>query len=164
MASIYELTNQYKALEEMLMLSPCEEELQAALAQIEDSIEVKAENYAKVMMNLDADAKAIGEEANRLQARKKAIENNIKRMKEALKMAMQATGKTNFKTELFSFNIQKNGGKAALKLTVPTDELPEELKRVVVEPDNDKIREYIEETGDLSFGYIEERGESLRIR
>lgn len=164
MANLYNLTAQYKALEEMLEQYPCDEELALALAQIEDDLETKADNYAKVIANLTADAEAITGEIERLTARKRGIDNSVRRLKESLMTSMKETGKQKFKTELFSFGIQKNGGKAPLKVTATIDELPEEFRKVTVEPDNAKIREYIEQTGDLEYGYFEERGESLRIR
>ena len=75
---------------------------------VEGELEIKAENYAKVMKNLEADVAGIKAEIDRLSERKKTIENNIKNMKSALQMAMETTGKTKFKTELFSFGIRKN--------------------------------------------------------
>ena len=78
------------------------------LEGVEGALEDKADNYAKIMRMLDGDALAIREEEHRLEARRKAIENNIKRMKQSLQYAMEATGKTKFKTQLFSFNVQNN--------------------------------------------------------
>jgi hypothetical protein len=75
---------------------------------IEGELEDKADNYARVMKNMEADLNGIKAEIERLSTRKKTIENNIKRMKEALQFSMETTGKTKFKTELFSFGIRKN--------------------------------------------------------
>jgi hypothetical protein len=75
---------------------------------IEGEFEFKADNYARVMKNMEAELNGIKAEIDRLSNRKKTIENNVKRMKEALQYSMEVTGKTKFKTELFSFGIRKN--------------------------------------------------------
>ena len=74
---------------------------------------------------------------------------------------MKQIGKPNFKTELFSFNIQKNGGKQAL--TIDGD-VPEKYTKTIIENDTDKIRQALENGEKLSFAHLEPRGESLRIK
>lgn len=109
MANLYEITQDYLQILSMMEdpeLDP--QTLADTMEAIEGELEVKAENYAKVMKNLEADVAGIKAEIDRLSERKKTIENNIKNMKSALQMAMEATGKTKFKTELFSFGIRKN--------------------------------------------------------
>lgn len=164
MANIYELSAKYRHLQLALECAPDDEEIEALLDEADDEIEEKADGYARIIKNLEADIEAYKLEEERLHNRRKSLENNIKRMKSRLMDGMKATGKTKFKTDLFSFNVAKNGGKAPLEVTVRPEELPDELRRVVIEADNDAIREYIEATGDLSYGVIKERGESLRIR
>ena len=109
MASLYDLTSDYLNLLELAEDPDIDEQaFLDTLEGIEGALEDKADNYAKIMRMLDGDALAIREEERRLEARRKAIENNIKRMKSALQYAMEATGKTKFKTQLFSFNVQNN--------------------------------------------------------
>jgi hypothetical protein len=78
---------------------------------------------------------------------------------------MRVTGKTKFKTELFSFNIAKNGGLAPLKIDIPIEEIPAEYFKERTEKDlNGKyIRECLD-NGSIDFAHYEERGESLRIK
>ena len=109
MANLYEITQDYLQILSMMEdpeLDP--QTLADTMEAVEGELEIKAENYAKVMKNLEADVSAIKSEIERLSGRKKTIENNIKNMKSALQMAMETTGKTKFKTELFSFGIRKN--------------------------------------------------------
>ena len=107
--TLYELTNDYMELLQMAEDPDIDEQaFLDTLEGIEGALEDKADNYAKVMRMLDSDALAIREEERRLKARREAIENNIRRMKSALQYAMEATGKTKFKTTLFSFGIQNN--------------------------------------------------------
>ena len=107
--TIYEITNDYLQLMQMMEdpeLDP--QTLADTMEGIEGELEDKADNYARVMKNMEADLNGIKAEIERLSTRKKTIENNIKRMKEALQFSMETTGKTKFKTELFSFGIRKN--------------------------------------------------------
>ena len=107
--TIYEITNDYLQLMQMMEdpeLDP--KTLADTMEGIEGELEDKADNYARVMKNMEADLNGIKAEIERLSTRKKTIENNIKRMKEALQFSMETTGKTKFKTELFSFGIRKN--------------------------------------------------------
>lgn len=75
---------------------------------LEGEIEDKADGYAKVIAQLNADMTAIKAEEDRLYNRRKTIENRINNMKSRLQSMMELTGKTKFKTPLFSFGIQNN--------------------------------------------------------
>jgi len=74
---------------------------------------------------------------------------------------MKRIGKTKFTTNLFSFNITKNGGQQ--KITID-GEVPEEYTKTIIENDTDKIRQALEEGQILPFARLEPRGESLRIK
>ena len=100
-------------------------------------------------------------EGLRLEARQKSIENRAKLLKDKLQEAMKKIGKPQFKTNLFSFNIAKNGGKQVL--TIDGD-VPEEYTKTIIENDTDKIRAELEEGKNLPFAHLEPRGESLRIK
>ena len=162
--TIYELTGQYKLLETACLLNPDDDALQAEFEKITDDIKVKADNYAKLIKNLEAEAEGYANEAKRLADREKVIKNNVKALKANLLWSMKETGEEKFKTDLFAFSVAKNGGKQPLELDVDVKDLPEELQKVTVEADNDKIRKYIEDTGDLSYAHFKDRGEHLSIR
>ena len=107
--TLYELTEDYMNLLELAEDPDIDEQaFTDTLEGIDGALEDKAEGYAKVIRTLEGDAAACDAESKRLRNKKQTIENNIKRMKAALQYAMQATGKTKFKTVLFSFGIQKN--------------------------------------------------------
>ena len=125
----------------------------------------EADGYARVIRNMEAQASAFKEEEKRIAEKRKRLESGADRLKQNLFEAMKATGKTKFKTELFSFAIQKNGGKNPVIVDVKdTSELPDDLVKITEAPDLDAIRQYIEETGDLTYAHFGERGESLRIK
>lgn len=160
MATLYELTGQYAELIELASeIDP--EILKDTLEGIDGEIEVKADGYAKVMKELEGQTSILKAEIDRLNNRKALIENNIKAMKESLQNAMITTRKTKFKTDLFSFNIAKNGGKQPIEII---GEVTTEYTKTVLQIDNDKIRQVLEGGQQLSFAILKERGESLRIR
>ncbi len=78
MANIYEITSDWFRVQDMMEdpeLDP--QTLADTLEAIEGELEIKAENYAKVMKNLEGDIVAIKAEIDRLTSKKKTIENNI---------------------------------------------------------------------------------------
>lgn len=164
--NLYELTDQFLLLQEMLEDPDAETNvINDTLEAIEGEIEYKADGYAKVIRNMEGSLSVVKAEQERLAARKNLLESGIKKLKENLQQAMITTGKRKFKTDLFSFNIQKNGGKAPVILDVKdTSELPDELVRIKEEPDMDAIRKLIEAEGSCKYGHLGERGESLRIK
>lgn len=160
MASLYELTDAYRNIQDMIENG--DENLEAILTTINDEIETKAENYAKVMANMESDIDAIDKEIERLQNRKATIKNGIARMKETLYQNMKQIGKEKFKTELFTFTIAKNGGKQPI--AIQEDQVPQEYKVATYSTNKDLIREVLERGIELPFAKFEERGETLRIR
>ena len=163
--TLYELTNDYAEL--LLMAEDPDTDPQAftdTLEGIEGAIEDKADNYARVIRNLEADAAACDAEAKRLRNKKQTIENNIKRMKSALQYAMQVTGKRKFKTPLFSFNIQKNPAAVVVDEQY-IENIPERfLVRKDPEINRKAIKDAINAGEDLEGLAHLEQTESLRIK
>ncbi len=162
MSNIYQLANNYETVLNMLYNEEIDEQMIFdTLESIDGEIENKADNYAKIIKELESKQKARKEEAKRLTDSAKVFENRVKALKNNLFNAMKETGKTKFATNLFSFNIAKNGGKQAL--TIDGD-VPEEYTKTIIENDTDKIRKALENGENLSFAHLEPRGESLRIK
>lgn len=162
MSNLYQLTNNYETVLNMLYDEDADEQMILdTLEAIEGEIEDKADNYAKIIKELEAKQNARKEEAKRLTESAKVLENRVKALKSNLFNSMKATGKTKFATDLFSFNIAKNGGKQTL---IIDGEVPEEYTKAVIENDTDKIRQALENGEKLTFTHLEPRGESLRIK
>ncbi len=160
--NIYELTGNYEHLLNMLYDEDVDEKaLLDTLESIEGDIEDKAEGYAKIIKELEAQSKARKEEAKRLTESAQTLDNRIKMLKSNLFNCMKITGKTKFTTNLFSFNIVKNGGKQPL--TIDGD-VPKEYTKTVIENDTSKIRQALENGENLPFAHLEPRGERLSIR
>ena len=166
MNSLYELTADYLALLELAEDPDIDEQaFLDTLEGIEGALEDKADNYAKCMSMLEADAKGIKAEEERLAKRRKTIEGNVSRMKSALQYAMEATGKTKFKTQLFSFNVQNNP--ASVVMDEPyIENIPERfLKYKDPEIDRKAIKDAIK-AGDedaMAIAHMEQT-KGLRIR
>lgn len=163
--TLYDITNDYMQLMQMMEDPEMDSQtLSDTMEGIEGELEVKAESYAKVMKNLEADVVGIKAEIDRLSERKKTIENNIKKMKETLQFAMETTGKTKFKTELFSFGIRKNA--PAVVMDEPyIENVPERfLKYSEPTINRSAIKEAIQKGEDLEGLAHLEQSTSLRIR
>ena len=159
MATLYELTGQFRELLELVEQGEVDPEMLAdTLEGLEGEIEIKADGYAKVIKELEGKTAMLKGEIERLSNRKSAIENNIKTMKESLEIAMRTTGKVKFKTDLFSFNIQKNPARLVITGDVPKDYLIPQEPKVVSKAIKDLLKEK-----ELDFAHLEQ-SESLRIR
>lgn len=174
MAALYELTGEFLQLMDMLEDEECDEQcIMDTLESVEYEIEDKADGYAKIIKSMESNVDGLSKEADRLIARKKTYENKIKWLKQNLEMCMRATGKRKFTTDLFSFNIQKNGGKRKLVVDVDVEKVPKQYR--IKQPDaidGESIREFLKENGyegqdgslNCEFAHLEPQGESLRIR
>lgn len=161
MLSLYDMTKDWENVFEMLLDPEIPEEaIFDTIEMIEADMDVKADGYAKIIKSMDGDAAQIDAEIKRLQDRKASITNRQKMMKQRLADSMKATGRTKFKTALFSFNIQKNGGAQPVELL---DEVPAAWLKPGT-PDLAKIRDYLAKGNTLPFAALGDRGESLRIR
>lgn len=163
-ASIYELTNDFMVLQEILSNDPDSEEALQMFDDLDKKIEEKADGYARIIRNFESDIEGFKAEEARLKEKRAGLEKAVDRLKTALKEAMIKTDKRKFKTDLFSFNIAKNGGALPVVVDVPTEELADEFVIVTEKPDLKAIAKYIEETGDITQFHFGERGESLRIK
>lgn len=163
--TLYELTDDYLNLLELAEDPDVDEQaFKDTLDGIEGALEDKADNYARIMRQLEADAAACDAESKRLKNKSKTINANITRMKQALQYAMQATGKTKFKTALFSFGIQKNPASVVMDEAY-IENIPERfLIRKDPEINKRAIKEAINNGEDLGGLAHLEQTESLRIR
>ena len=104
--NLYELTENYIQVLELAESS--EFDLTDTMESIEEAIELKAENTAKVIKQLEANAEMLANEAKRLSERKSAIESNARNLKRYLQEQLEKCGKTKIKGEIFTVAIQNN--------------------------------------------------------
>lgn len=160
MSTLYELTGQYLQLLDMAEDSD-PEVFADTLEGLDGEIEEKADNYAKVIKILEGDVNSIDSEIKRLQERKKSISANVKRIKSNLENIMRVTGKTKFKTLLFSFGIQKNPASVSI---LDETNIPEEFWKPQ-DPvlDKTKLKDYLTLNGSTEYAELVQT-EGLRIR
>jgi hypothetical protein len=157
--TLYELTGEYLELLEMAESGEYDEQtLTDTLESLDGDIESKADNYAKIMKELEGRIDAYKKEIARMTERKRAIENNIIQLKNHLQSMMLVTGKIKFKTELFSFGIQKNPPSVIIDGEVPEEFLIRQEPLV----NKKAIKELLKEK-ELDFAHLEQC-ESLRIK
>lgn len=163
MASIYELTDQYRALEAAAYEDDLEyDEFSARLAQIEDAIEDKTDGYCAVIAGLKADAAAIKEQEQRLSKRRRGLEAKAEQLRQALADAMTAQGRDKIKTKLFTASFR-----ASIRLEI-TDltAVPEEYFKPRTEADvrKSEIKKELTETGEVLpwARLVSERGLTIR--
>lgn len=163
MSTLYEITGDYLRLLEMLEedenIDP--QAVADTLDGIEGEFEIKADGYARVMKELMAEAGKYDAEIQRMTARRDSLNNRGKMLKQHLYESMKSIGKLKFKTDLFSFGIQKNGGVQPIEI-IPDVEIPDDYCRK--EPDNAKIREALKNGEELPFAVLKDRGDHLVIR
>lgn len=163
--TLYELTKEYIQLLDLAEDPDVDPEVVAdTLEGIGGEIEDKADAYATVLASLDGDIKMLSEEIARLNARKTGMEAKKQRIKDALQRGMIATGKTRFKTEKFSFSVQKNPASVVME-TDDVGRIPVEYL-VAQEPkiNRTQIKEDLKNGMELPGIAHLEQGESLRIR
>ena len=156
--NLYELSVAFQEVQNM-DLDP--EVMKDTLDSIEDAIENKAENIAKLVRNLEADVSAYKEEEDRLKTKRQATENKVKWLKTYLEDNMKLTGKTKFKSGMFNFSIQKNPASVNI-----TDEkaIPEEF--LIQQPpkvDKTSLKEILKRGIEVPGAELKQT-EGLRIR
>lgn len=104
---IYELNNAWQEIIHR-MEEGDELDLTDTLESIEEALEVKLENTAKVIRTIEAEAAAIKTEEERLKKRRNAMENNVSRLKHYIFESMQITGKERLKGVHVSLRLQNN--------------------------------------------------------
>lgn len=164
--TLYKLTSEYECLLAMLEDPDMDDQVIAdTLEGLSGEIEIKADGYARVIKQMDADSKAIKAEEERLYNRRKSLENRISYLKNRLQYAMELIGFTKIKTELFNIGIQKNPAKVVIDdpKKVPAEYLIPQDPKI----DTAALKEALKDSDESPFlqGIAHlEQSESLRIR
>ena len=165
MSTLYELTGNYITLMDMLddpEVDPIT--LMDTLDAVEGELDEKAENYGRIIRNLEAEAKALKEEADRLSRRKKTIDNNIDSLKKRLQLSMELTGKDSIDTPLFKFRLQKNAPSVVVDLDDLQDMPMEYLTYHEPTVNKTALKDALKAGLDLEGIAHLEQSQSLRIR
>ena len=162
MSSLYNLTNDYLALQEMAQNAETAEDMQAledTISSIADAIEVKGENYAKLIKCLDADNEGIQKEIKRLQKAKKANDSLANRLKANMDESLKAVGSDKLKCGTFTFSYRKTKSVEILDL----DALPGDYKAIEYKPDKNAIKKAINDGEAVAGAALVEKN-TLQLR
>lgn len=161
MGTLFDITEDFRSLYELATDPECDEQVfQDTLEGLMGELEIKSCGYTQVIKQLDMEAKQAKEVSQMFAEKAKVRENHIKRMKEALKIAMETAGTDQIEAGAFTIKLQKNGGLQPLKIT---GDVPENMTKVIVEPDTDRIREYLKDN-ECEWAHLEERGKHIVIK
>lgn len=111
MASMYDIGARYAALLDAMENAEGNDEayeLLDALAGMDDELEVKAEQYIRIIKAKEAEAEGFKKEAERLTAKRQAAENVARRLKQAMLDAMKMANKTELPTSIGKWKVQNN--------------------------------------------------------
>lgn len=157
---LFEIVGEYQSLYDILTDETDPEVIAGTLESLNLELEEKAAGYTAVRAQIDMEAKKAAELEKKYGEIKKARENAKKALDERLLMAMDALGKKELPAGDFTIKIKKNGGQAPL---VIDGDVPENMTKVIVEPDNAKIREYLKNY-ECEWAHLAERGRHIEIK
>lgn len=163
MSTLFELVDDMEQLHDMATDPDCDPQvLDDTLEGIIGAIEVKAGGYVNVIKQLEMEQKQAEELSKAFAAKAKIRENSIKRMKNALLIAMERMDKKELPAGDFTFKIQKNGGLEPLVIDAP-ENVPDSMTKIIIEPDKDKIRQFLKDNT-ADWAHIEPRGKHIVIK
>lgn len=164
MASIYDLTGSFQTLWNLMEEGTLDDEiLQEVFENTTEELSIKLEGYCKFIKNLESDIAGLKAEEERLAARRKTMENTIKRSKEAMQRAMNVAGEKKLPCGSFTVSLQKSPASVVLDVTDTSEVPPRYMRYPEPEVDKAKIKEELSNGTELSFAHLESK-ESLRIR
>lgn len=165
MASIYELKAEFDTLWMILEDELADDEVIAdAFQTATEDLADKLENCCKYIKNCETEIAGLKAEEERLNARRKAKENAVKRLKELMKMAMLAAGEKKIQCGTFTTSVQNNAPSVVVDEQY-LENIPQEYLRIKEpEIDKKKMLEDLKAGKDLEGLAHLEVGQSLRIR
>lgn len=164
MANLYELKNEFNTLWEILEDELAEDEtISGAWEVAQEDLTDKLENCCKYIKNCETEIAGLKAEEERLNARRKAKENAVKRLKELMKMAMLAAGEKKIQCGTFTTSVQNNAPSVVLDEQY-MENIPEEYLVHKTDINRRQMLEDLKAGKDLEGLAHLEVGQSLRIR
>lgn len=165
MANIYDLTNEFTTLWELMEDGTLDDDaLMGAFDVAKEDLADKLEGYCKFIKNLESDIAGLKAEEARIKARRQTMENTVDRAKEAMKKAMNTAGEKKLPAGSFTVSVQANPPKVVLDEQY-LENIPEKYL-IPQEPTINKkaMLEDLKAGENLEGLAHMETGESLRIR
>lgn len=159
---LYEITDQYAAVIDMLDSCEDQTEIEDTLESIEAAFDQKVENIVKLIRSKEAEKEAVLNESKRLKERADKITKSIDFLKEYIKREMQNIGKEKVESTLFNIKLAWNPPKVDIH---DESQIPQEYFTVkeIKAVDKRAILESLKNGNDIpGAGITRDRG--LRIR
>ena len=135
--TLYELTGQILELQELMEDDVYEPELiNDTMESVMYDFQNKADDYVKLIKNIEAQVSAIDEEAKRLKARQDKMKNKVNMLKDKLVAAMVATGIRKLQGTLGTLSLRRST-KIPSELT--WEDVPQEYVKTEVKKSIDKV-------------------------
>lgn len=162
---LYELTDAYAELAALLDECESEEEAAQLWAQMDEvgaSIAEKADNYARFLLNKQAEVDGLDKEIARLQKRKRSAENRIEQLREHMKFAMGVAGATEIRTALGKWTVRKNAPR--VEVLDESEVAPEFFEPQPPKLMKSRLQQHWKDTGEIPDGCDVVQSESVQFR
>jgi len=165
MSNIYEIKQGFETLSNLIEAEVMEDaELTDAWENLTGDLQDKLENCCKYIKNQEAVIAGLKEEEKRINAKRKAAENAVERLKALMQEAMTTAGERKLACGTFTCSIQANPKKVVMD-EPHIENIPEEyLKFAEPEIDRKKLKEHLESGYNLEGIAHLIQTEGLRIR
>lgn len=164
MSSLFDIVGEFRQLYEMATSE--EEQAEQVFIDTLDSLKGeladKAAGYVAVMNRLEMEQDKADEIVKRYTAIRNARKNAIARMKDACMYACMGLGVTEIDAGDLKIRVKNNGGMAPLVIDKP-DEVPENMTKITIEPDKDKIRMFLKDN-ECDWAHLEPRGKHIEVK
>ena len=155
MTKLYELTNRYSIIRDMLDRDTQEitrEEINESLSSIEDDIRLKIGSIGKLVLELKSDIVAVKAEEDRLARRRQGYTSKMEWLKLYLLAEMTSTNIVKVKEDVISVSVQNSPPSCEV---TELEQIPEQYIRVIPEQheaDKRLIIEHFKDTGEIIPG------------
>ena len=165
MANLYELKNEFNTLWEILEDELADDEtISGAWEVAQEDLADKLENCCKYIKNCETEIAGLKAEEERLNARRKAKENAVKRLKQLMQDAMNAAGEKKLPCGTFTVSIQNNAPSVVMDEQYVENVPAEYLRLREPEVDKKKILEALKDGKNLDGLAHLQQTASIRIR
>lgn len=170
MASIYEMTEEFKTLWQLMDDGVLEDDaLMGAFDVAREDLADKLEGYCKFLKNLESDIAGLKAEEKRLAERRKVLENTKDRAKGAMLRAMKTAGEKKLPAGSFTVSVQANPPSLILDEQY-IENIPEKyLKHPAPEVDRSALKDALQNGDDETKKALEgiahlEQYDGIRIK
>ena len=163
MGTLFEIVGELQELYSLATDPECDPRaLDDTIEGVMGMLQIKAGGYTNLIKQLEMEQKQAEEVADSFAKKAKVRANSIKKMKDALLMAMDGLEITELDAGDYKLKVQKNGGKEPLVIDDP-GKVPDSLTKITIEPDKEKIRDYLK-NHDVEWAHVEPRGRHIVIK